>query len=87
MVAGELMTTASWIRHFVATHPDYRHDSVVSEKVTFDLMKQIKEISEGTVACPELTGKQASRAPVTYKVLRCPPVPSELKAAEERAAS
>lgn len=78
------MTTASWMRHFVTSHPDYHHDSVVSDKVTFDLMKHMKDISEGIAPCPELTGKMASKVPTAYQVLRCPPVPSEIKAAEQR---
>ncbi len=73
------MTTATWIRHFVSAHPDYHHDSAISDKVTFDLMQRMKGISEGIVPCPELTGKLASKAPSDYKELRCPSVPSEDK--------
>ncbi|KAJ4306215.1 glutamate--cysteine ligase [Collariella sp. IMI 366227] len=29
--SGELWTAAKWIRHFVASHPEYRRDSVVGE--------------------------------------------------------
>ena len=68
---GELMTTASWIRKFVHSHPDYKHDSVVSDKVTYDLMRHMHDISQGTVPCPELIGKLASRTPPTYKVIDC----------------
>ena len=78
---GEVMTTASWIRKFVTSHPDYHQDSVVSDKVTYDLMRHMRDISEGVVPCPELTGKLASKTPQQYKALRCPPVPSEIVAA------
>ena len=50
------MTTAAWIRKFVASHPDYKQDSVVSDKVTYDLISKIKLLSEGTETCAELQG-------------------------------
>merc|ERR1712048_35071 len=31
--AGDLMTTASWMRQFVASHPDYKQDSRIPETV------------------------------------------------------
>ena len=30
---GELITTATWFRNFVRSHPDYKNDSVVSETI------------------------------------------------------
>ncbi|GAV03361.1 hypothetical protein RvY_13795 [Ramazzottius varieornatus] len=45
--SGELMTTASWIRDFVKNHPDYQHDSVVSEKINYDLMKTCQAVAGG----------------------------------------
>lgn len=71
------MTTASWIRSFVDAHPDYKHDSVVSEKVNFDLMKRMKDISEGVSPCAELTGTYLSKTPDRYMVLSCPVEPTE----------
>lgn len=53
---GSLMTTATWIREFVTNHPDYKHDSVVSESIAYDLMIACKEIGEGERSCPELLG-------------------------------
>ena len=55
--AVELMTGARWIRHYLTSHPLYKEDSVVSEEMTYDLIKRMIEISKGTVPCPELTGK------------------------------
>ena len=37
--SGTSPTTAAWIRRFIQQHPDYKQDSVVSEKVSFDLIK------------------------------------------------
>ena len=45
--SGELPTTANWIRQFVHTHPDYKQDSIVGEKIVYDLITKIKAISEG----------------------------------------
>lgn len=38
------MTPATWIRHFIVTHPEYKHDSVVSEAINYDLLKAIDEM-------------------------------------------
>ena len=38
---GERMTGATWIRNFVKKHPDYRHDSVITQEINYDLMQAI----------------------------------------------
>ncbi|KAK6377236.1 glutamate--cysteine ligase [Lithohypha guttulata] len=38
---GSLWTNSKWIRHFVREHPEYKHDSAVSEKVTYDLINTV----------------------------------------------
>ncbi|KMU82128.1 glutamate-cysteine ligase [Coccidioides immitis RMSCC 3703] len=43
---GRLLTNAKWIREFVAKHPDYKQDSVVSEKICYDLVKAVEKITE-----------------------------------------
>ncbi|KAJ8034867.1 Glutamate--cysteine ligase catalytic subunit [Holothuria leucospilota] len=47
--AGRVNTTAGWIRGFVENHPDYKHDSVISERINYDLVKLFRDISDGTV--------------------------------------
>ncbi|XP_050309513.1 glutamate--cysteine ligase catalytic subunit [Anthonomus grandis grandis] len=54
--SGEILTAASFIRKFVTEHPDYKHDSVVSDIINYDLLKRLKDIEEGTKPCPELLG-------------------------------
>ncbi|XP_049773639.1 glutamate--cysteine ligase catalytic subunit [Schistocerca cancellata] len=54
--SGELLTTAAWMRKFVRTHPDYKFDSVVSEKINYDLLKTLNGIQRGEISCPELLG-------------------------------
>ncbi|KAI9004403.1 glutamate-cysteine ligase-domain-containing protein [Hyaloraphidium curvatum] len=44
--SGKLVTTATWIRQFVAAHPDYKRDSLVSQKVNYDLMCFVKRVGE-----------------------------------------
>ncbi|KAI0893465.1 GCS-domain-containing protein [Annulohypoxylon nitens] len=44
--SGELWTAAKWIRHFVAKHPSYARDSVVSDQITKDLVAAVVEIGE-----------------------------------------
>ncbi len=64
--AGELLTNAAWIRKFVHSHPDYHYDSIVSEKVTYDLVRRLKDISEDVVPCPELLGTLVSQRSSFY---------------------
>jgi len=54
--SGELLTAASWIRKFVQSHPEYKHDSVVNEHITYDLVTACNQISNGTLHVPELLG-------------------------------
>jgi len=54
---GDLPTAAQWIRRFVDEHPEYQHDSVITQGVAFDLLQKVKDISLGQQPCPELLGK------------------------------
>ncbi|TPX63001.1 glutamate---cysteine ligase [Powellomyces hirtus] len=47
--SGELKTSATWIRDFVAAHPGYKGDSVVSEEVAYDLCKAVENLAEKRV--------------------------------------
>lgn len=42
--AGEVMTTAAWLRHFVTTHPEYKKDSRVTDEIAYDLVVACQEI-------------------------------------------
>lgn len=44
--SGKLVTTATWIRQFVTSHPDYKKDSLVSPKMNYDLMCLVQKIGE-----------------------------------------
>ncbi len=55
--AGKLSTTADYMRRFIMKHPDYRNDSVVSERITRDLVEHCRRITTGEVAAPELLGR------------------------------
>ncbi|CAG9782921.1 unnamed protein product [Diatraea saccharalis] len=54
--SGEIVTMASWMRNFVTTHPEYKKDSVVTEKINYDLLKTAHGIQTGAVAAPTLLG-------------------------------
>ena len=47
--SGELKTTASWIRSFVRSHPDYAGDSLVSDRVVSDLTLRANDLVHGKV--------------------------------------
>ncbi|GAA5821113.1 hypothetical protein JCM10212_002983 [Sporobolomyces blumeae] len=51
---GSLVTTATWMRNFVRSHPAYRHDSVVSQEINYDLVRAVDRIEKGELAAPEL---------------------------------
>ena len=53
---GELLTPAAWMRKFVAAHPAYKQDSVVSPVIAHDLLMACQAIGNGTLACPEVLG-------------------------------
>ena len=54
--AGELMTPAAWMRHYVRSHPDYKYDSVISSRIAADLMAKCHRIGQGLEKVPELHG-------------------------------
>lgn len=47
--SGKLKTTATFIREYITSHPKYQHDSVVSEEISYDLIKLISDISKGKI--------------------------------------
>ncbi|GAA5874509.1 hypothetical protein JCM3774_005742 [Rhodotorula dairenensis] len=51
---GSLITLATYMRRFVHSHPAYKHDSVVSQEINYDLIKALDEIERGERAAPEL---------------------------------
>ncbi|BDD61032.1 Zn finger-containing GTPase- Activating Protein for ARF [Monascus purpureus] len=60
---GTLWTGSRWIREFVASHPEYKHDSVVSERICYDLVKAVEEMTtkegkDGSVGWELLRGKE-----------------------------
>ena len=59
--SGETLTTATWMRQVIRSHPEYKHDSVVTDNMVYDLLSRMKDISEGVCNCPELTGNLSSR--------------------------
>jgi len=44
---GELLTPATWTREYVTEHPEYKQDSVVTEKIARDLMMACHDIGLG----------------------------------------
>ena len=63
---GQLMTTAEWMRNFVTSHPDYKEDSVVTQRIAYDLMERCHHIGIGTCAISFNTYKK-----ITTDVRKC----------------
>lgn len=58
---GELMTMAKWMREFVAKHPQYKQDSVITDKINYDLFRKCDKIAKGEEQCPELIGNPVNK--------------------------
>ncbi|XP_028334703.1 glutamate--cysteine ligase catalytic subunit isoform X3 [Physeter macrocephalus] len=54
--SGELMTVARWMREFVANHPDYKQDSVITDEMNYSLLLKCNQIANELCECPELLG-------------------------------
>ncbi|XP_041043314.1 glutamate--cysteine ligase catalytic subunit isoform X2 [Carcharodon carcharias] len=59
--SGELMTAACWLRKFVADHPNYKQDGIVTEKINYDLIMKCDQIAKGLHDCPKLIGVPVSK--------------------------
>ena len=52
--SGELLTSASYIRKFVTTHPNYKRDSIVDQTINYDLITHLHSISTGKLRPSQL---------------------------------
>ncbi|KAE8226846.1 hypothetical protein CF319_g624 [Tilletia indica] len=52
--SGSLITTATWMRDYVRSHPDYKFDSVVSQGINYDMILELDKIERGEVEAPTL---------------------------------
>jgi hypothetical protein len=55
------MTNATWMRHFVANHPSYKHDSVVTDEIAYDLLWKMTKIANNEDHCPEVLPRILSK--------------------------
>uniref|UniRef100_A0A1B0AX38 Glutamate--cysteine ligase n=1 Tax=Glossina palpalis gambiensis TaxID=67801 RepID=A0A1B0AX38_9MUSC len=55
--SGDLFTTATWLREQVLNHSDYKKDSLVSDLISYDILKKIEQIQLGKVNEPTLLGQ------------------------------
>ena len=44
---GQIPTGAKFIRDFVLSHPSYKHDSIVTNDIAFDLVSMIDSLEAG----------------------------------------
>lgn len=47
--AGEIPTAAQYLRRLVTQHPDYKHDSRVTERIAHDMVLHIHKIASGSI--------------------------------------
>ena len=48
--SGRVETLARWMRRFVRAHPEYQKDSVINERIGWDLMVKLRDITNGEPA-------------------------------------
>ncbi|CAF1306237.1 unnamed protein product [Rotaria sordida] len=59
--AGTLMTNAAWMRYVVTNHSAYKHDSVVNDEITYDLLWKMIKISSDEEECPKVLPRMSSK--------------------------
>lgn len=47
---GQVKTGATFIREFVLSHPEYKQDSIINNKIAFDLMSTIINFNDDAEA-------------------------------------
>ncbi|GAB1605628.1 glutamate--cysteine ligase catalytic subunit-like [Argonauta hians] len=52
--AGKIMTMAQWTRQFVRNHEDYKKDSVVNERITYDLLVECERAVNSEDSYPHI---------------------------------
>ncbi|KAI1727434.1 glutamate-cysteine ligase domain-containing protein [Ditylenchus destructor] len=73
--SGEIQTLAHWMRNFVQAHGQYKSDSHVNDKIVYDMLKLMDEISKGEKHCEKLLGSFRSKTDQK--------IPSAVRRAEE----
>jgi glutamate--cysteine ligase catalytic subunit len=43
--SGAKITGAKWIRNFVKSHPSYKHDSIITDEINYDLLLKIRDLN------------------------------------------
>eukprot|EP00106_Octopus_bimaculoides_P021159 XP_014788601.1 PREDICTED: glutamate--cysteine ligase catalytic subunit-like [Octopus bimaculoides] len=51
--AGKIMTMAQWTRQFVRNHEEYKNDSVVSDRITYDFIMECERIVNNEERIPQ----------------------------------
>jgi glutamate--cysteine ligase catalytic subunit len=73
--SGEIQTLASWMRSFVQSHSEYKKDSHVNDKIVYDMLQIMDQISKGQRHCTKLLGCFRSKTDQR--------IPSAVRRAEE----
>jgi hypothetical protein len=74
--AGQLKTTARWLREQALAHPDYRRDSIVTDDMCHDLMARCAAVASGALAAPELLPSIVTENMCHVLMARCAAVDS-----------
>lgn len=64
--SGKLITTAQWIRNFVQNHPNYNHDSIVNDRIAYDLLVTANKFQNEELFIEELVGNDPKTRTTLY---------------------
>lgn len=56
--SGKYWTGAKYIRNFILNHPLYKHDSIINDKINYDLICHLLKIQNGEIKPEEMFGKE-----------------------------
>ena len=71
------------MRNFIQTHPTYKQDSNVNERIMYDLAVTCDNISRGQANCPELFGNPKTKSD-DVTLSRCAKVKEEVDKITEK---
>jgi Glutamate-cysteine ligase. len=71
------------MRNFIHTHPTYKQDSHVNERIMYDLAVTCDNISRGQADCPEMFGNPKTKS-ANITLSRCAKVKEEVDKITEK---
>lgn len=82
--SGKAVTTARYWRNYVDAHPDYKHDSELSQSVVYDMVQHAHEIASGALRPASLFGASLNSEHESRPLARSPYIVAQPTSVELR---